>query len=121
MEETQLRPEETAAPSAPSKAAPVKQPPKFRAPRKRRKWVKRLVIILVIFGLTLGCLMLFASANVLTMISESLQAAGDISEREGAATALLSGRQDKLQRAFDQYRDAGLSCVLFGLHRRPAP
>ena len=51
MEETQLRPEETAAPSAPSKAAPVKQPPKFRAPRKKRKWVKRLVIILVIVAI----------------------------------------------------------------------
>ena len=51
------------------------------------------------------------------MISESLQAAGDISEREGAATALLSGRQDKLKRAFDQYRDGGLYCILFGLGR----
>lgn len=85
--------------------------------KKDRTLLVRLAIILVIFGLTLGCLMLFASANVLSMISESLQAAGDISEREGAATALLSGRQDKLKRAFDQYRDGGLYCILFGLGR----
>lgn len=84
---------------------------------KDRTLLIRLAIILVVFALTLGCLMLFASANVLNMISESLQAAGDISEREGAATALLSGRQDKLMRAFNQYRDGGLYCILFGLGR----
>ena len=89
--------------------------------KKDRTLLVRLAIILVIFGLTLGCLMLFASANVLSMISESLQAAGDISEREGAATALLSGRQDKLKRAFDQYRDGGLYCILFGLGRGTQP
>ena len=43
MEETQVRPEEAAAP-----AAPAKEPSKFQAPKKKRKWVKRLVIILVI-------------------------------------------------------------------------
>ena len=43
MEETQVRPEAAAAP-----AAPAKEPPKFQAPKKKRKWVKRLVIILVI-------------------------------------------------------------------------
>ena len=43
MEETQVRPAEAAAP-----AAPAKEPPKFQAPKKKRKWVKRLVIVLVI-------------------------------------------------------------------------
>ena len=46
MEETQLKPEETAAPEA-----PVKEPPKFQAPKKKRKWVKRLVIVLVIVAI----------------------------------------------------------------------
>ena len=44
MEATQTKP---AAPSAPP-AEPVKQAPLFQAPKKKRKWVKRLVILLVI-------------------------------------------------------------------------
>ncbi|WP_297209032.1 HlyD family efflux transporter periplasmic adaptor subunit [uncultured Flavonifractor sp.] len=44
MEATQTKP---AAPSAPP-AEPEKQAPLFQAPKKKRKWVKRLVILLVI-------------------------------------------------------------------------
>ena len=47
MEATQTKP---AAPAAPA-AEPEKQTPKFKAPKKKRKWVKRLVIILVIVAL----------------------------------------------------------------------
>ena len=36
MEETQLKPEETAAPEA-----PVKEPPKFQAPKKKRNSGKK--------------------------------------------------------------------------------
>lgn len=47
MEATQTKP---AAPAAPA-AEPEKQTPKFKAPKKKRKWIKRLVIILVIVAL----------------------------------------------------------------------
>ena len=47
MEATQTKP---AAPAAPA-AEPEKQTPKFKAPKKKRKWVRRLVIILVIVAL----------------------------------------------------------------------
>ena len=47
MEATQTKP---AAPAAPV-AEPEKQTPKFKAPKKKRKWVRRLVIILVIVAL----------------------------------------------------------------------
>ena len=47
MEATQVKPEGSA--SAPS--APEKKIPQFQAPRKKRKWVKRLIIILVIVAL----------------------------------------------------------------------
>ena len=85
--------------------------------KKERTPLIRLGVVLLIFALTLGFLMLFASANVLSEISESFNAMSDITEREGAATALLSGRQDKLKRAFDLYRKGGVYCILFGLGR----
>ena len=47
MEATQTKSAETAAPSS----QPVKEVPKFIAPKKKRKWVKRLVIILVAVAL----------------------------------------------------------------------
>ena len=47
MEATQTKSAETAAPSS----QPVKEVPKFKAPKKKRKWVKRLVIILVAVAL----------------------------------------------------------------------
>ena len=47
MEATQTKP---AAPAIPS-AEPEKQAPKFQAPRKKRKWPRRLVILLVIAAL----------------------------------------------------------------------
>ncbi len=47
MEATQVKPEGSA--SAPS--APEKKIPQFQAPRKKRKWVKRLIVILVIAAL----------------------------------------------------------------------
>ena len=47
MEATQTKSTETAAPSS----QPVKEVPKFKAPKKKRKWVKRLVIILVAVAL----------------------------------------------------------------------
>lgn len=85
--------------------------------KKDKSMLIRLLLILALFALTLGALMLFASGNVLSEISESFGAMSDISEREGAATALLSGRQDKLRRAFDMYRDGGVYCILFGVGR----
>ena len=85
--------------------------------QKDKTLIVRLGVILLIFALTLGFLMLFASANVLSEISESFTAMSDINEREGAATALLSGRQNKLRRAFDLYRGGGLYCLLFGVGR----
>ena len=47
MEATQVRPEG----AAPSPAAPEKKLPQFQAPKKKRKWVKRLIILLVIAAL----------------------------------------------------------------------
>ena len=47
MEATQTKSAETAAPSS----QPVKEVPKFKAPKKKRKWVKRLIIILVAVAL----------------------------------------------------------------------
>ena len=47
MEATQTKPTETAAPPA----QPAKEAPKFQAPKKKRKWVKRLIILLVIVAL----------------------------------------------------------------------
>lgn len=85
--------------------------------KKDRALLVRIGVVLLIFALTLGFLMLFASANVLSEISESFAMAGEIGEREGAATALLSGRQDKLKRAFTLYKDGGLYSILFGVGR----
>lgn len=50
MESTQIVSEETKAASG-TKAEQPKQQPKFQAPKKKRKWIKRLVVVLVVAAL----------------------------------------------------------------------
>ncbi len=52
MEATQVKPEGSSA----SPAVPEKRPPQFQAPRKKRRWVKRLVILAVIAAILVALL-----------------------------------------------------------------
>lgn len=58
MEATELKPETTGAP-----AGEQKQAPEFKAPRKKRKWVKRVIVLAVIAALLIVLLARCMSAG----------------------------------------------------------
>lgn len=85
---------------------------------KNKTMLLRMVIAGLIFFLSLVFLSLVSvKGEVFETIGESLNAAGTIADKEGAASALLSGRQRKLMRAFKMQREGGIFALLFGVGR----
>lgn len=86
--------------------------------KKDKTMLLRMVITALIFLLSLVFLSVFSvKGEVFETIGDSLGAAGDIAGKEGIATALLSGRQRKLMRAFTMQKEGGLFSLLFGVGR----
>ena len=84
--------------------------------KKQKMPLIRLVIVGLACLILLGILALF-SGNLFADISSSLNNTGNIARREGVATALLSGRQNKLGSAFQDFRVGGVYKWLFGITR----
>lgn len=83
--------------------------------------LKRFAVIvvcaLVMAGAIMGLELLFEKSSFLSTISTSIKSTGNIFNKEGLETALLSGRQVKLEEAFTQFKDAGPLAWLFGIGR----
>ena len=84
--------------------------------KKQKTPLIRLVIMALACLILLGILALF-SGNLFADISSSLNNTGNIARREGVTTALLSGRQNKLGEAFQDFREGGVYKWLFGITR----
>lgn len=79
--------------------------------------LKRIAAVLLTFIALLVMLSLVAATDVFRDIGDSFSATSKINEKEGAATALLSGRQHKLARAFKDYQAGGIYKWMFGVGR----
>lgn len=79
--------------------------------------VRRLCILLVTMALVFGLMALFSTESIFGEIRTSFKSSGNTWEKEGAATALLSGRQLKLRRALEMYKEGGLYTWIFGVGR----
>ncbi len=77
---------------------------------------KRIVMIVVIAGVVMVALSL-ANQSLFTDISESLGTTSQVVERDGTVTAIMSGRQDKLRNAVEQYMASGVVGKVFGIGR----
>ncbi|MGM9638693.1 MAG: O-antigen ligase family protein [Butyricicoccaceae bacterium] len=84
---------------------------------RERVPVRRMLILLVTMALVFGLMALFSTESIFGEIRTSFQSSGNTWEKEGAATALLSGRQLKLRRAFEMYKEGGLYTWIFGVGR----
>ena len=123
MEATQTKP---AAPAA----QPEKQAPQFKAPKKKRKWVKRLVIILVIVALLvfllsrcMGAGQQFLSSAYLPYTAEmrdmtvSVSGTGTIEPIQSyKVTTLVSG--EILEAPFEEGQTVQKGDVLFRIDAR---
>ena len=123
MEATQTKP---AAPAA----EPEKQAPQFKAPKKKRKWVKRLVIILVIVALLafllsrcMGAGQQFLSSAYLPYTAEmrdmtvSVSGTGTIEPIQSyKVTTLVSG--EILEAPFEEGQTVQKGDVLFRIDAR---
>lgn len=76
----------------------------------------RIGVIALFCALLLGILAL-TSGSLFKDISESFNTISEVNRRDGAMTALLSGRQTKLANAFDDFRHGGIYKWLFGITR----
>ena len=126
MEATQSKPTETAAPSV----QPVKEPPKFKAPKKKRKWVRRLIILLVIVALIVfllarcvGAGQQFISSAYLPYTAEtrnmtvSVSGTGTIEPIQSyKVTTLISG--EILEAPFEEGQTVQKGDVLFRIDAR---
>jgi hypothetical protein len=77
---------------------------------------KRIVMIIVITGVVMVALSL-ANQSLFNDISESLNTTSQVVERDGTVTAIMSGRQDKLRNAVEQYLHSGIVGKIFGIGR----
>lgn len=84
--------------------------------KKDRQSLVRLGVVALFCGLLLGILA-FTSKSLFKDISESFNTISEVNRRDGAMTALLSGRQKKLADAFNDYRHGGVYKWLFGVTR----
>ncbi|MBM6721692.1 HlyD family efflux transporter periplasmic adaptor subunit [Pseudoflavonifractor phocaeensis] len=126
MEATQTKSAETAAPSS----QPVKEVPKFKAPKKKRKWVKRLVIILVavvlivfLFSRCMGAGQQIISSAYLPYTAEvrdmtvSVSGTGTIEPLQAyKVTTLVSG--EILEAPFEEGQTVQKGDVLFRIDAR---
>lgn len=79
--------------------------------------LRRMVILVLISLLIFGFMAIVSSESVFAEIRTSFMSTGNTLEKEGAATALLSGRQTKLKRAFSMYKEGGIYTWIFGVGR----
>lgn len=77
---------------------------------------KRIVMIILITGVVMVGLS-FANQSLFTDISESLNTTSQVVDRDGTVTAIMSGRQDKLHNAVEQYLHSGIAGKIFGIGR----
>ena len=66
--------------------APAKEAPKFKAPKKKKKWVKRLVILAVIAALIIFALSRCMSGGVQSVSGSYLPAAAAVQDLTVAVT-----------------------------------
>ncbi|MBQ3091773.1 MAG: O-antigen ligase family protein [Clostridia bacterium] len=84
---------------------------------KERLPIRRCIILVVTMMLVFGIMALLSTESIFGEISASFSQTGTVMENEGAATALLSGRQTKLAKAFAMYKEGGLYTWIFGVGR----
>ncbi|MEA4919659.1 MAG: O-antigen ligase family protein [Clostridiaceae bacterium] len=85
--------------------------------QKDKTLLMRLAVIMLSVLIIFGLIAVFASESIFSEIRTSFMSTSNTAEREGAATALLSGRQVKLKRAFTMFKDGGVFTYLFGVGR----
>ena len=82
---------------------------------------KSILIRMVVMGLTMllvfAVMALFASDSIFAEIKTSFTHTTEVLDNEGAATALLSGRQVKLARALEMFKEGGIYTWIFGVGR----
>jgi len=79
--------------------------------------LRRLGVVFAVMAAVFLLIALISSESIFSEIRTSFESSGVTWEREGAATALLSGRQNKLKRAYRMFREGGLYTLLFGVGR----
>lgn len=79
--------------------------------------IRRCLILVVTMALVFGIMALLSTESIFGEISASFGQTATVMENEGAATALLSGRQTKLAKAFAMYKEGGLYTWIFGVGR----
>jgi len=84
---------------------------------KDRLPLVRLCIAAVLFGVIFGGLMLLAPGDVVSDISASWNQVGVVVEDAGATNAIFSGRQVKLKKAFDLWKELNPYAAFFGIGR----
>ncbi len=77
----------------------------------------RLLVLAAVILAVFALIALVSSESIFSEIRTSFESSGVTWEREGAATALLSGRHTKLKRAWRMFREGGLYTLLFGVGR----
>lgn len=77
----------------------------------------RVAVMAVTCLLIFGLMSVFSETSIFGSIKESFMSPGLTMEKEGAATALLSGRQTKLARAYGTLKDGGVYSYIFGVGR----
>ncbi len=78
---------------------------------------RRLLVLLAVSLFIFALMALFSSESVFAEIRTSFMSTGNTMEKEGAATALLSGRQTKLKDALKSFLEGGVYTYLFGVGR----
>ena len=85
--------------------------------KKDARPLRRLGVVFAVMAAVFLLIALISSESIFSEIRTSFESSGVTWEREGAATALLSGRQNKLKRAYRMFREGGLYTLLFGVGR----
>ncbi len=85
--------------------------------KKQRAMMVRLCVVVLLTIGVFGVLTLITGQSVFGDIRTSFMQTGDTLENEGAATALLSGRQNKLKYAYRMFREGGIFTYIFGVGR----
>ena len=88
---------------------------------KNSLYIKKFGVIVltavIMAGAIIGLEYLQKESSFAQTIKESIGSTGLIIEREGIETALLSGRQVKLEKALTEYKEAGPLAWVFGIGR----
>lgn len=78
---------------------------------------KRMLAMVIVAMMVFGFMAVFSSESIFAGIRTSFMSTSNTMENEGAATALLSGRQDKLKKAIGTFKEGGIYTWIFGVGR----